>query len=283
MTIHWHIRNQIIDLTIPRIMAIWNVSPDSFSSFCEEGCAADTAHAEQLCANGADILDIGAESTRPGAVPVSSKVEIARLLSPLTWAKSHISCPISLDSRHVETIQWALSNELADIINDVGESEIPSESRDGVIYQAVRDAGAGLVLMAWNAHDSEVLPFEKCLKKIVIQLENRLQMALDYGVDKRAIVLDPGIGFGKGLDNDMRLIAHAPKALEHLDCPVLIGHSRKRCLARVLGLPIEKLDEPTAIASAIAFIQGASIVRVHQPIQSLYARQIAHACVMHSL
>ena len=280
---HWHVRNQIIDLATPRIMAIWNVSPDSFSSFCEEGRAVDTAHAEQLCANGADILDIGAESTRPGAVPVSPKEEIARLLSPLTWAKSHISCPISLDSRHVETIQWALSNEFADIINDVGESDTPDEARDGVIYQAVRDAGAGLVLMAWNAHDSEVLPFEECLKKMVIQLENRLQMALDYGVDKRAVVVDPGIGFGKGLDNDMRFIAHAPKALKHLGCPILIGHSRKRCLARTLGLPIEKLDEPTAMASAIAFMQGASIVRVHQPILSLYARQIAHACAMNSL
>ena len=264
-------------------MAIWNVSPDSFSSFCEEDAAASTIHAEHLCANGADILDIGAESTRPGATPISSEEEKSRLLSPLTWAKSHISCPISLDSYHFETIQWALENELVDIINDIGESDIPNESRDGVIYQAVREAGAGLVLMAWNAHDSEVLPFEECLKKMVIQLENRLQMALDYGVDKRAVVLDPGIGFGKGLDNDMRFIAHAPKALKHLGCPVLIGHSRKRCLARALGLPIEKLDEPTAMASAIAFMQGASIVRVHQPILSLYARQIAQACDMNSL
>ncbi|MBO4350980.1 MAG: dihydropteroate synthase [Proteobacteria bacterium] len=280
---NWYVRNQIIDLTMPKIMAIWNVSPDSFSSFCEEENAAGTAHAERLCAEGADILDIGAESTRPGAEPISPQEEIARLQSPLIWAKSHILCPISLDSRHADTIQWALSNELVDIINDVGESTTPCEMRDGAIYKAVHDAGAGLVLMAWNDHDSEVLPFEDCLKKIVIQLENRLQMALDYGIDKRSVVLDPGIGFGKGLDNDMRLIAHAPKALEHLGCPVLIGHSRKRCLARALGLPIEKLDGPTAMASAIAFMQGASIVRVHQPIQSLYARQIAHACVMHSL
>ena len=278
----WYVRNHIIDLNIPRIMAIWNVTPDSFSSFCEPELASSTTHAERLCCEGADILDIGAESTRPGSTPVSCEEEQARLQQPLVWAKTHTQCPISLDSRHLKTILWALSMGYVDIINDVGESEEPADEREGVIYRAVRDAGAGLVLMAWNDHGGEILSFEKCVKKIVIQLEKRLQMALDNGVDKRAIVLDPGIGFGKGLDNDMRLIAHAPSALAHLGCPVLIGHSRKRCLAQTVGLPVEKLDAPTAMASAIAFMQGASIVRVHQPALSLYARQIAISCTKHA-
>ena len=261
-------------------MAIWNVTPDSFSSACDEDNASSVEHAQRLCQEGAEILDIGAESTRPGAVPISADEEKNRLLSPLIWANTNAYCPISLDSYHVETIQWALMMGFVDIINDIGVSEEPVDERDGEIYRLVADARAGLVITAWNAFDSEVLPYEACLNKIVIQLEKRLKMALDNGVEKDSIVLDPGIGFGKGLDNDMRLIAHAPKALAHLGCPVLIGHSRKRCIANCVGLPLEALDEPTAMASAIAFMQGASIVRVHQPMLSFYARQIAISCSM---
>ena len=255
-------------------MAIWNISPDSFSSFCEADGADSFAHAERLCKEGADILDIGAESTRPGAVPISEAEEIQRLKEPLLWARTHLHCPISLDSRHPGTIEWALSEGLADIVNDIGASARPGDERDGRIYRAAARANAGLVVMAWEDHNAEILPFDVCLKKIYEQLAMRVEFAVNQGVDRRSIVVDPGIGFGKGMENDLRLITHAPKALADLGCPVLIAHSRKRCLARLTGLGIESLDLPTAIASAMAFCSGAAMVRVHQPGESVIARQL---------
>ncbi len=258
-----------------KIMGIWNVSPDSFSSFCEEKSPLNFEFAQDLCAKGADILDIGAESTRPGSTPISSEDEIERLRKPLFWAKDHVNVPVSLDSRHFQTIEWALDNGLADIINDVGQGPEPEYGRENRIYGAVRDAGAGLILMAWGAHSDPVLPFDECLKKIVNQLTKRFEFAVNTGVCPRSIMLDPGIGFGKGLDNDLRLIAEAPAALAPLGCPILIAHSRKRCLAKTTALRTDALDWPTALASAIAFSHGASCVRVHRPELSLIARQIA--------
>ena len=167
-----------------------------------------------------------------------------------------------------------------DIINDVGESEYPTDEREGDLYRMVCEAEAGLIITAWNPHNARELPFTECIQNIVKQLKLRIEMALDCGIEKDAIVLDPGIGFGKGLDNDMRLIAYAPQALAHLGYPVLIGHSRKRCIAKSVDLPIEQLDEPTAMATAIALMQGASIVRVHHPKLSCYARQIALSCAL---
>lgn len=258
-----------------KIMGIWNVSPDSFSSICEEKSPLAFEFAQDLCIKGADVLDIGAESTRPGSTPISSEDEIERLREPLFWAKKHVNVPISLDSRRAKTIEWALSNGLTDIINDVGQGPEPEKGREDRIYGAVRDAGAGLIIMAWGEHSDPVLPFDECLKKIVNQLTKRLEFAVNIGNCPRSIMLDPGIGFGKGLDNDLRLIAEAPAALAHLGCPILIAHSRKRCLAKATALSLDALDWPTALASALAFSHGASMVRVHRPELSVIARQIA--------
>ncbi len=253
-------------------MGIWNVSPDSFSSHfdCD---AASCEHALQLCKDGADIIDIGAESTRPGAAPISADEEINRLKTPLEWAKQHIELPVSLDSRHPQTIQWALSHQYVELINDIGASETPCHEREGRIYAAVRDAGCHLIVMAWNDHNAPILTFDECLKKIIIQLKKRVEFAVDIGVDPGRIIVDPGIGFGKGLENDIKLISHAPEALKCIGCPVLIAHSRKRCIAGIAGKNSHP-DTTTAIASAIAFAKGASIVRVHQPVLSVIAKKL---------
>lgn len=253
-------------------MGIWNVSPDSFSSHVErdEGLAL----ASRLICEGADILDVGAESTRPGAEAVSGATEIARLCEPLGAARAHFDCPISLDSRHLETIEWALEAHLIDILNDIGESDSPSEAREGRIYRLVSDYGIGLVVMAWCDHAAEALDFGQCMRLIYDQLSRRIEMALHCGMPEDAIVVDPGIGFGKGLENDLRLISEAPRALAPLGFPVLIAHSRKRCLARATGLDVSELDWPTAVASALAMRNGASLVRVHSPKETLLARKL---------
>ncbi len=262
------------EIRYPAIMGIWNISPDSFSSHWEKDGAASREHALSLCKKGADIIDIGAESTRPGATPLSSDAEIERLTVPMAWARTHLNSPISLDSYHPQTIEWALRHGYADWINDIGQSEAPSDQREGRIYRAVRDAGVHIVLMAWNDHDSPEEPFDICMKKIVVQLQKRLEFALKTGIDPRLIVVDPGIGFGKGLHNDLRLIAEGPERLKPLGFPVLIAHSRKRCLSLVSERNRQQSDEVTDIASAVAFSRGASIVRVHNPEGSFIARRL---------
>ena len=264
-----------------QIWGIWNVSSDSFSSGAEFEDVTRYAHAQWLCREGADIVDIGAESTRPGVLPLEADEEIARLGEPLEWVRTVLRCPISLDSRHPKTIAWALDNDWVDIINDIGATTSISDAREGEIYRAVAQAGAAIVLMAWFPHEADVLPFELCMQKVVEQLKTRLEFALKCGIDRHKIILDPGIGFGKGLENDWRFIAEAPQALAPLECPVLIAHSRKRCIAKSAGglkmssETLAKLDAATAMASLIAFQNGAAAVRVHAPALNVIARQMA--------
>lgn len=265
-----------IDLTTPQIMGIWNVAPDSFSSFCETDDAASIAHGEKVLEDGAQILDIGAESTRPQSAPVDSDEERKRLASPLQWASKR-PVPISLDTRHLETMRWALDNEYIDIVNDVALSNDVTRERDGAVLQLVRDAHAGYIAMAYEPHDAPELDFEECAHRISHQLAQRLDMAWTVGCDMRQIVVDPGIGFGKGLSNDLRLITESMKFLSILGRPVLIAHSRKRCLARATGLSIESLDTATAIASGLSFALGAAVVRVHAPNLSRIALAISQA------
>ena len=254
-----------IDLTTPRVMGIWNVTPDSFSSFCEEGDAASLAHGEKILAQGAEILDIGAESTGPrGGTAIDDDEEQMRLRVPLSWAAGR-QVPISLDTRHIATMKWAIDGDFIDIVNDVALSNRVTTQRDGAVFDIIRDSRCGYIAMAYEPHDAPELDFATCIRRITHQLADRLAMAWAARCDMRQIVVDPGIGFGKGLSNDLRLITESMKFLSILGRPVLIAHSRKRCIARATGLPIESLDTATAIASGLSFALGAAIVRVHAP------------------
>ncbi len=266
-------RRKAIDLRMPQIMGIWNVTPDSFSSFCEPDDARSLEHGARVISDGADILDIGAESTRPGSAPVDAETERARLETPLSWAASQ-EIPISLDTRNIETMQWALAHGYADIINDVALCDKVGTVRDGAVFELIAATGAGYIAMAYDAHDAPARDFDSCCSGIVRQIALRLCAAWQAGCDMRRIAVDPGIGFGKGIDNDIRLIAASMRFLSILGRPVLIGHSRKRCLARAAGLPTECLDDATAIASGLAFAGGAGIVRVHAPKQTALARRL---------
>ncbi len=278
----WQIKSQTLDLSQPAIMGIWNVTPDSFSSGFDEN-ASSIAHAQKLCSEGADILDIGAESTRPGAVEIPPELEISRLEAPLEWASKNAKCPISLDSRHPETIAWAAEHGFIDIINDVALNncdELSSQTDGARMHQIgtiARANSLGLVIMAWQPHDAEAQPFDICLEKIITQLAQRMDYAFNCGMNMNAIVVDPGIGFGKGLDNDYRLIFEAPSALALLGRPVLIAHSRKRCLARFTSGNQHEIELSTAIATAITLQHGAAVVRVHTPSDAVLARSLVSA------
>ena len=131
--------------------------------------------------------------------------------------------------------------------------------------------------MAWNPHDTPQPAFDVCVKKIVLQLAQRMDYAFNCGMNMRAIVVDPGIGFGKGLDNDYRLITEAPEILEILGRPVMIAHSRKRCLARIAAPDKQSLDLSTHITAAFAMQHGASLIRVHDPKGAVTARSLVLA------
>ena len=276
----WQLKSQTLDLSLPAIMGIWNVTPDSFSSGLDVN-AASFEHAQKLCTDAADILDIGAESTRPGAVEISPEMEMSRLEAPLEWASDYVKCPVSLDSRHPETIEWAAKRGFIDIINDVafdnlndGDINCARMNRMGTIAAAY---SLGLVIMAWQPHDAEVYPFDLCLEKIITQLVQRMDYAFNCGMNMNAVIVDPGIGFGKGLENDYRLIFEAPDALAILGRPVLIAHSRKRCLAQMTSKVPHDIELATAIATAMAFQHGAAVVRVHNVADAVIARSLVSA------
>lgn len=255
----WRIRREM--LSLPAIMGIWNVTPDSFSSSADTDDAASTAHAERLLRDGADILDIGAESTRPDAEPITPEIEIERLAADLAWAARQ-KTRISLDSWRLETIRRFA--EKIDILNDIGRA-YKDEAQSKAIFEVVRKQGLGYVMMAYHEHTHQFSSYFDCIREIIVQLDARLGSAFEENVDMSQIVVDPGIGFGKGLENDLGLMVHGAEDLACLGRPVVIAHSRKRCLGLATGRPIKSRDTATAIGAALAFEHGASLVRVHDP------------------
>ena len=146
-------------------MGIWNVTPDSFSSFCEEGDAASLAHGEKILAQGAEILDIGAESTRPRGTAIDDDEEQMRLRAPLSWAAGR-QVPISLDTRHIATMKWAIDGDFIDIVNDVALSNRVTTQRDGAVFDIIRDSRCGYIAMAYEPHDAPELDFATCIRRI---------------------------------------------------------------------------------------------------------------------
>ncbi len=265
----WKIHGQTLDLTRPKIMAIWNVTPDSFSSQ-PNGNDAEQAHALELLKNGADILDIGAESTRPGATPLTPQDEIARLQPHIQWAM-HQNVVLSIDTYHPETMAWAQNK--VHIINDIGMG-YENLQRTQNTFKLVDTCRFGYVMTAYHSHKNQFDSWDACIRDIIEQLDQRLSLAYDLGLDLAQIVVDPGIGFGKGLACDLDLIQYAAPEMACLARPVLIAHSRKRCLGMITGRDVDERDTATAIADALAFTAGASIVRVHDTKGACDARAI---------
>jgi len=243
------------------IVGVLNVTPDSFS---DGGCylepAAAAARAEQIVAEGADVLDIGAESTRPGAIPVPEHEELRRLLPVLKTIRARIAAPISVDT-YKATIARAALDEGADIINDV------SAGRDPAMFRVAAAAGAPIVLMHMQGtpasmQDNPIYPGNDVVRAVRAFLQDRIAAALAAGVQTDRVVIDPGIGFGKTATHNLALISRLD-AIVTLGQPVLIGPSRKRFIATVVnGDPLDRL-EGTAAAVTLAIDRGASLVRVH--------------------
>lgn len=242
------------------IMGILNVTPDSFS----DGGAfypveAAVAHALRMADEGADIIDIGGESTRPGSDGVSEEEELRRVLPVITRLAPRLPVPLSIDTRKAEVARQALAAG-ARIVNDVS-----AMTADPEMLRVVAEAGAPVVLMhaIGTPKDMQRNPFYRdTLGEIVDFLNTRLEAARQAGIPTSRIMLDPGIGFGKRVSDNL-LILKSLRTLHPSGCPILIGPSRKSFIGRVLDTPETERLEGTAAAVALGIAGGAHIVRVH--------------------
>ena len=252
----WHLAHgRYLDLGATAVlMGIVNVTPDSFSDggeFAEPGGA--VAHAGLMMAEGAEIIDVGGESTRPGATPVQAEEEQSRVL-PVIEALSMAGGPlISVDTYHAETARLAVAAG-AHIVNDVHGLQ-----REPDIARVAAETGAGLVIMH-TGRDREKLP--DVIADQLFFLERSLEIARQAGVAENQIALDPGFGFAKRSEENLQLMARFGE-LRALGFPLLVGTSRKRLLTDVPGGDRKARDVGTAATSVILRLKGAAIFRVH--------------------
>lgn len=259
MSQQWQTSRFLLQLDKPQVMGIVNVTPDSFSDGGRHaGVSQAMAHAELLLEQGAHILDIGGESTRPGSPAVSLEDELARVLPVLREAVK-LNVPISIDTYKPEVM--AASLELgADIINDIWALRQP-----GAFEVVSRHASCGACLMHMHKTPQD-MHLEHMQGNAVAQVRDFLlqvtQPLLDAGVARTRIAWDYGIGFGKSVVQNFALLAHQRELLG-LDFPLLAGWSRKGSLGQVTGLPVDQRMVPSVAAALLAVERGAKIVRVH--------------------
>lgn len=240
------------------VMGILNVTPDSFSGDGVMGLDAARARAHALVAGGADILDIGGESTRPGAHPVPLEEELDRVIPVVEALAAETGTPISVDTTKAEVARRALRAG-AVLINDV------SALADPAMATVAADAGAPVILMhGYGMRPApEEAPPRNIIAAITRGLEARIEAAVAAGIRRDRILIDPGFGFGKTIQENLDLLRRLA-ALRGLGRPVVIGVSRKGTIGRVLGgLPVEERGEGTAAAVAVSIAHGADVVRVH--------------------
>lgn len=270
----WQTSRFDIDLQRPRIMGIVNVTPDSFSDGGRHSSASVAlAHAEQLLREGADILDVGGESTRPGAPVVSLEEELARVL-PVVRGALAWGVPISVDTYKAEVMQAAL-DEGADIVNDVWA--LRQNGALAVVAQHPR-CGVCLMHMHRDPQTMQVAPMQgDVIEPVKAFLRERAQAVRDAGVADSRIVLDPGIGFGKTVEQNFELLSRQ-SALLDLGWPVLAGWSRKSSLGSVTGQSVAADRVAASVAAAVlALERGARVLRVHDVAQTVQAAAVWRA------
>ena len=246
------------------VMGIINVTPDSFSG---DGLGGDVeaalAQAQRFVAEGADILDIGGESTRPGAAPISIDEELSRVIPIIERLAGEVAVPLSIDTYKPEVARRALASG-ARMINDIWGLKYDPE-----LAEIAGEKGVPIILMS-NQRDTtcqEVIP------EVILDLRRSIKLALERGVKGENIIVDPGIGFGKTPEQNLEILRRLDE-LRCLESPLLIGPSRKSMIGLVLDLPPGERLEGTAAAIAIGIAKGADMVRVHD------VRQVVRVCRM---
>lgn len=235
------------------IMGILNMTPDSFS----DGGMYNTLdkgmeRALKMIQDGADMIDIGGESSRPGYTPVSAEEELKRIMPIVKNLCSNTETIVSIDTMKSNVAEECLKIG-AHIINDIWGLQ-----RDHDMARVVADYGAGIVIM----HNKDVAEYDDVVKEVIKFLEKSIDIALKAGIKNENIMVDPGIGFGKNLEHNLTLM----KRLDELKClglPILLGTSRKSMIGKVLNLDVGERVEGTAATVSVGIVKGADIVRVH--------------------
>ncbi len=265
-----------LDLSTPKVMGIVNVTPDSFSDGGRFSSADKAiAHAHDLVAQGADILDIGGESTRPGATPVPLDEELNRVL-PVIEGLAGIGIPLSIDTYKPEVMREAIKAGV-DIVNDVCALQEPQ----ALEIVAASDVGVCLMHMQGRPQNMQQDPqYQDVVKEVYDFLQARLAAAEQAGIAKTRITLDPGFGFGKRTAHNLALL-EGLSTLQKLGAPLLIGLSRKSLLGQVAGADVNERLYASLAASVIAVMKGANIVRVHDVKATVEALKVASAVMQH--
>ncbi len=242
------------------VMGVLNVTPDSFSDggrFVDTTAAVE--HGRRLWEDGADIVDVGGESTRPGADPVATATETERVL-PVVAELAAAGVPVSVDTTKAEVAASALDAG-AVVVNDVSAGEVDPE-----MFEVVATRDAGMVLMHRKGDPTTMQDdprYDDVVSEVADALVDRRTAAIAAGVGEHAILVDPGIGFGKTPQHNLTLLAHLDELVERVAAPVLIGTSRKSFIGQTLALPVDARDEATLATVVWAMEHGASMVRVH--------------------
>ncbi len=245
---------------VPKVMGILNLTPDSFSDGGEiEDLLEAIALAKRLAAQGADILDVGGESTRPGAEPVSLLEEARRIIPVVEAIAAQLEIPISIDTTKAEVARLALAAG-ASIINDTS-----ALAADPAMAPVVAESGAGVVLMHMQGTPA-TMQANPSYQDVVIEvydfLARRIEWAQSHGIPRQQIAIDPGIGFGKTFEHNLEILRNLER-FDTLGCPILVGLSRKGFLGSITGKPVSERTAATVAASLDACRRGARIVRVH--------------------
>jgi len=261
-----------LDLSKPRVMGIVNVTPDSFS----DGGKFNTtdkavAHGMELVAQGADILDIGGESTRPGATPVPLDEELNRVV-PVIKALAQAGVPLSIDTYKPEVMRAAIEAG-ADIVNDVCALQEPN----ALEIVAASKVGVCLMHMQGRPQTMQVDPqYQDVVAEVTSFLATRLKAAEAMGISRERVLLDPGFGFGKRTEHNITLLNQL-SSLQSLGLPLLIGLSRKSVLGQVVGSEVDERIHASIAASVVSVMKGANIVRVHDVKPTVDALKIVSA------
>jgi len=257
----------------PLVMGILNATPDSFSDGGKFRTATDAiAQAELMIKSGADIIDIGGESTRPGATPVALQEELDRVL-PVIEALKHCGVALSIDTYKAETMRQALRAGV-DCVNDIWALR-----QEGAINSVLESSDCGIVLMHMQ-RDPVTMQFNPEYKDVVTEviafLQERTDRLMDVGIDKDRIAIDPGFGFGKSLEHNLQMLAHFDLFLK-LNYPVLAGVSRKSMLGKVTGKQTNERVAASIAAAVMAADRGAKIVRAHDVSETVDALKLWEA------
>jgi dihydropteroate synthase len=258
------------------VMGVLNITPDSFSDggkFLDADSACQRAL--EIEGQGADIIDIGGESSRPGSTPVSAKEEIRRVVPVLKRLKKLLNIPISIDTTKSVVAEAALS-EGASIVNDISGLH-----KDKGIADLCAKYSAGLIIMHMKGEPRTMQKrpsYKNLLKEIREYLGQGIKIATSYGVKRESIIIDPGIGFGKTLNHNIRILKEL-SYFKNMGPAILVGLSRKSFMGKLLGLDVGKRLVPTIAANSIAIYNGANIIRVHDVKEAVLTANMVDAII----